>query len=108
MAAAHHRIYRDAFAEARRIDAFAQRIDQAEELVADHPRIAGERVMAVIDMDVGAADAGEFHLDPHLAGRRLRQRARLQRQAPGLFDHDAAHGVYQFHKVPSSRRATGR
>jgi hypothetical protein len=58
----------DALADAVEADVLAQRDDRPRELVARRQREAGELVVAVQDVQVGAADAGAGDLDQHLAG----------------------------------------
>ena len=89
-AAANHGIDHHAGADARR-DAVAYGIDLAEELVSDDARIARERVAAVQDVNVGAANAGALHADANFACGGFGHRTLLDCQAAGSFDHETLH-----------------
>ena len=87
--AADHGVHGDQLTDARAVHGFADRVDAADELVADHPRIHDERILAVQDVHVGAADAGVA--DPHanFGGARLRLRPLAHGHLVGLLDDDA-------------------
>ncbi|MNE96894.1 hypothetical protein D3C80_1951650 [compost metagenome] len=52
MSAADHRIDNNTLANPAGVYAFADTVDVAEELMADHPRIFRKRIVAVIDMNI--------------------------------------------------------
>ena len=57
--------------------------DLARELVAHDPRVFEEGVLALVDVEVGAAYAGTADADQHLPFGGLGLRALHQREAPG-------------------------
>jgi len=104
-AAADHGVHGDELAHASHVDALGHRVDAPHELVPDHARVDHERVLAVEDVHVGAADAGVAHAHAHLAGRGLGGRAFHDRDTMGLLHEDAPHGAGMI--SPDEGRATG-
>jgi hypothetical protein len=95
-AAGDDRIDHHPLTDDRRHDAGADRFDLAGELVADHPRIDRERVGAVQNVHVGAADAGALHPHPDLARPRRLRFVSLRFENPQnlrLFDRNRDHGA---------------
>src|SRR5207253_11316637 len=72
--AADHGIHGDKLTHARAVHAFADRVDAPDALVADPPRIHDARMLAVQDVHVRTADAGEAHPHANFGGGRLRLR----------------------------------
>ncbi|STS86580.1 Uncharacterised protein [Klebsiella variicola] len=70
MAAADHRIDRDAFANTRRRDLLADGIDNAEEFMTNNAGIFREGVVALIDVYIGTADPGKGDFHPYFMAAR--------------------------------------
>ena len=58
----------DPFADGEALDAGAELLDDADDLVAGNDRQPLVRQLAVDDMQIGAADAAGLDADQHLAG----------------------------------------
>ena len=72
LAAADHVVHHHMVAHLNVLAAGANLGDQTDVLVAGDQRVAGVRVLTLIDMDVAAADAGCHHLDLDFVVLRLR------------------------------------
>ena len=67
-------------------------IDRPDELVADR-EAALDRDAAVVDVQVGSADAGRLHADDRVVGgAQLGVRALLDRDLAGSLEGDGMHG----------------
>ena len=111
MSAADHRIDRDALAQTGAVYALAHGVNHAKKLVPDRAWILRKRVMAAIDVAVRTADPRQRDFDANFTRAWLRKWPLFNHQFVRLLNHYAFHRsllVYQFHSVPSSRRATGR
>ncbi len=98
----------DPLAQLETADAFAQRIDAADNLVTRDDRQRRLRQLAVHHVQVGATDAASQYLDPQLPWPRLRlgQFAQLQRLA-NLFQQHGAHRRLSFRLCSAERRPIG-
>ncbi len=98
----------DPLAQFEAADAFAQRIDAADNLVTRDDRQRHLRQFAIHHVQVGAAHAAGQHFYPQLTGPRLRlgQLAQLQRLA-NLFQQHGAHRRPSFRLRSAERRPIG-
>jgi hypothetical protein len=71
--AVHVRVDRDVLADAEALGPLAQRVDRSDQFVTGRQRELGEE-LAVVDVQVGAADAGLLHAYPHLTRSGVRGR----------------------------------
>lgn len=112
VAAVDHRVAHNALADASGINAFANGVNAAEKLVADNARIFGKRVMPAVNVYVRTANAGAFYANADIAGLWFGHRTVFDNQLALFLNNYAFHVLlsvnYQFHSVPSSRRATGK
>ena len=84
----------DALSAREICDAFAQRIDTTDDLMARDQRQSGGRKIAARDMQVRTTDAAGFHPHPDLAGARDRIRPLFTFEATAcLMKHHRAHGL---------------
>src|SRR6185436_8698624 len=90
-AATDHRIDRNQFADARAVHALADGVDAPDEFMPDDARVHDERILAMQDVHVGAADAGVADPHPHFTGDRHRLRPFAHTHLVGLFYDDAQH-----------------
>ncbi|ABA53425.1 hypothetical protein BURPS1710b_A0511 [Burkholderia pseudomallei 1710b] len=81
----------DDLADARRVDARADRFDSPDELVPDDARIRDERVLAVEDVQIRSADARIAHAHAHFARGGLGRGHFAHAHAMRLVDDDAQH-----------------
>src|SRR5450830_220902 len=72
VAAAHHWIDRDQLADAGAVNILADCIDVADKFMADHTWIDGKWIHAMVDVQVGTANAGIAHAYAYLTGLRHR------------------------------------
>ena len=111
MAAADDRINADPLADGFVGNPFSDGVDNAKKFMANNARVFGKRIVAAINMAIGTAYPRQLNFYPHFARGRLRDRTIFNHQFVGLANHDTFHFdflLYQFHNVPSSRRATGK
>jgi hypothetical protein len=87
--AADDRIDGNQLADARSVHTFTYRIDAPHEFMADDARIHDERVLAVEDVHVRAADSRVANAHANFAGAGLRLRPLANRHLVGLLDNDA-------------------
>ena len=87
--AADDRIDGNQLAHARTIHAFANGVDAPDEFVADDARIHDERVLAVENVYVRAANSRIANAHANFAGAGLRLRPLANRHLVGLLDNDA-------------------
>jgi hypothetical protein len=78
------------FAEAQARDVVPDAVDDSHHLVAGSEREDGEE-LPLVQVQVGPADAGLEHLDPHLARARFRGRDLANREGPRGVVHDRFH-----------------
>jgi len=80
-------------AQCQTVDTRAKRVDAPDDLVSQYQWEVGMGELAIENMQIGAADAAGFHLEPHFARSRggVRQIAEDQRGVLFFQDH-RAHG----------------
>src|SRR5438876_7753735 len=88
-AAADHRVHGNELPDARAVHTVADRVDASDEFVADYARIDDERILAVQDVHVRAADTRVTDAHADFAGARLRLRPFAQGHLVRLLDNNA-------------------
>jgi hypothetical protein len=96
-----------------RLDAVADLVDDACRLMSGDEGEVGEEG-AVVDVDVGAADAGDRHRHAHLARPRLGRRHVAHLEGAWSLEEDGLHRLKRFNTVvdatlcPTGRRVNVR
>ena len=93
MAAGYNGVDHDPVADRKSANVIADRLDLACEFVTDHPRIDGERIGPVEDVNVGTTDAGAVDTDEHFVACGFSDRIWLDGQDFRLTDDNARHGI---------------
>ena len=111
MTAANDRINANPLADGFVGHPFTDGVNDAKKFMANDARVFGKRIVPAINMAIGTAYSRQLNFYPHFARGRLRDRPLFNHQFIGLTNHNTFHFgflFYQFHSVPSSRRATGK
>jgi len=97
----------DALSAREICDAFAQRIDTTDDLMARDQRQSGGWKIAAHDMQIRAANAAGFHPHPDLAGARDRIGPLFEFEATAcLMKHHRVHGLTNHSAAEAARRCS--